>query len=129
MYSPFPKSGARTRGRSTGSRDEPSIELNKFGYNPALERRLAYKYLPVASKGGEQMWINVNYLIADPDFETAYRSDVHRIETKQRMAIKEHDEIKRDEEFNHVETTYRRMRQIMLQKKFETLYRERIAAD
>lgn len=30
------------------------------------------------------------------------------------MAIKETDEIKRDEEFVNVETSYRKMRQIML---------------
>ena len=52
-YSAFPKSNARTRGRSTASKEDPSLELNKFGYNPALERRIAYKSLPVASKGGE----------------------------------------------------------------------------
>jgi bacillopeptidase F (M6 metalloprotease family) len=68
-------------------------------------------------------------LIADPDFETAYRSDVQRIETKGKMAIKETDEIKRDEEFVNVETPYKKVRQVMLQKKFETLFRDRAAAE
>lgn len=76
FYSQFPKTGGRARTRSTSSKDEPSLELNKFGYNPSLDRRLSYKYLPVASKANEQQYINVNYIIADPDFETAYRSDV-----------------------------------------------------
>lgn len=75
-YSQYPKSGGRGRGRSTSSKDEPSLEINKFGYNPTLDRRVAYKYLPVASKGNEMQFINVNYIVADPDFETAYRSDV-----------------------------------------------------
>lgn len=111
MYSAFPKSGARQRARTTAGKDEPSVEINKFGYNPALERRLAYKYLPVASKGGEHQYINVNYMLNHPDFETAYRSDVQRIETKGKMAIKDTDDIpKRDEEFNAVETSYRRLR-------------------
>ncbi len=114
FYSQFPKTGGRARTRSTSSKDEPSLELNKFGYNPSLDRRLSYKYLPVASKANEQQYINVNYLIADPDFETAYRSDVQRIETKGKMAIKETDEIKRDEEFINVETPYRKVRQVML---------------
>jgi hypothetical protein len=70
--------------------------------------------LPVASKANDQQYINVNYLIADPDFETAYRSDVQRIETKGKMAIKESDEIKRDEEFVNVETPYKKVRQVML---------------
>lgn len=129
MYSQFPKSGARSRARGTASKDEPSLETNKFGYNPAFERRVVYKNLPVASQGGQYKFINVQYMIANPDFETAYRSDVHRIETKGKMAIKEIDEIKRDEEFNSVETTYRKLRQIMLHKKFETLFRDRVAAD
>lgn len=94
-----------------------------------MERRLAYKYLPAASKGNEFQYINVNYLIAEPDFETAYRSDVQRIETRGKMAIKDSDEIKRDEEFNAVEASYRRVRQVMLQKKFETLHRDHTQAD
>lgn len=76
FYSQFPKSGGRGRARSSASKDEPNLELNKFGYNPSLDRRLSYKYLPVASKSNEHQFINVNYIIADPDFETAYRSDV-----------------------------------------------------
>jgi adenylate/nucleoside-diphosphate kinase len=27
--------------------------LNKFGYNPSLDRRLSYKFLPVASKAND----------------------------------------------------------------------------
>ncbi len=76
LYTGFPKSGVRSRGRSTASKDEPNLELNKFGFNPSLERRIAYKSLPAASKGGEHQFINVNYILANPDFETAYRSDV-----------------------------------------------------
>jgi hypothetical protein len=74
LYSQFPKTGQRGKRQST--KDEPQVEINKFGYNPALERRLAYKFLPAASKNNELQYINVNYLIAEPDFETAYRSDV-----------------------------------------------------
>jgi hypothetical protein len=129
LFSPFPKSGGRSRGRATASKDEPSLEINKFGYNPSLERRLAYKFLPVASKNGEHHFINVNYILDLPDFETAYRSDVNRIETKNKMSIKDVDEIRREEEFNNVETSYKQMRKIMLQKKFETFLRDRIAAD
>ena len=45
------------------------------------------------------------------------------------MAIKETDEINRDEEFVNVETPYKKVRQVMLQKKFETLFRDRAAAE
>lgn len=129
LYSQFPKSGGRARSRATSSKEEPSLEINKFGYNPSLERRLSYKYLQVASKGNEAQFVNVHYLIADPDYETAYRSDVQRIETKGKMAIKESDEVRHEEEFCNVETSYRKLRQLMLQKKFETLFRERASAE
>lgn len=31
------------------SSEEPNIEMNKFMYNPALERRIVYKQLPIVS--------------------------------------------------------------------------------
>lgn len=68
-------------------------------------------------------------MIVEPTFETAYRCDVQRIETKGKMAIKESDEIKREEEFNNVETSYKKLRQVMLFKKFETIFHERSNAD
>ena len=68
-------------------------------------------------------------MITDPDFETAYRCDVSRIETKGKMAVKDIDDVRRVEEFSHVETSYRKLRLIMLQKKYESLYRDRAGAD
>ena len=53
LYSQYPKSGARSRSRATAGKEDPSLEMNKFAYNPSLERRVQYKLLPVASKGGE----------------------------------------------------------------------------
>jgi len=34
-------------------------------------------------------------MITDPDFETAYRCDVSRIETKGKMAVKDIDDVRR----------------------------------
>lgn len=61
----------------------PLVRKSVFGYNPVIERRLNYRMTQIEDKkGGKQsMWVNVNYLIVDPVFETAYRSDVHRVET------------------------------------------------
>lgn len=39
MFSAFPKPGAKSRSRSIMT-NEPITEVNKFGYNPALERRI-----------------------------------------------------------------------------------------
>jgi len=58
-------------------------------YNPALERRLLYKSM--MCEMGEQAkayCINVNYLINDPVYQTAFRSDVNRIESSNMMSIK-----------------------------------------
>ena len=128
MYSQYPKPGQRSKSRTALNNSEPQIEINKFGYNPALDRRIAFKYLPVVDQSNTQ-YINVNYMIVEPNFETAYRCDVQRIETKDKMAIKNSDEIKREEEFVNVETSYKKMRQIMLFKKFESIFHERSNAD
>lgn len=48
--------------------------------------------------------------------------DINKIETKGKLCLKESDELKKDEEFNHVETNYKKLRQIMLFKKFESIY-------
>jgi len=43
--------------------------------------------------------------------------------------LKENDDIKKEEEFNCVETSYKKLRQIMLYKKFESIYIDRSNAD
>jgi hypothetical protein len=45
------------------------------------------------------------------------------------MSLKQSDETKKDEEFVNVETSYKRLRQIMLNKKFESIFAERCNAD
>lgn len=60
------------------------------------------------------MFVNVNYLAFDPVFETAYRCDVKRIETSEKMAIKPDESFLRDEEFCNVTTTFTIAKQIML---------------
>jgi hypothetical protein len=64
-----------------------------------------------------------------PKLQNYYRQDINKIETKDKLCLKAQEDIKRDEEFNHVETGYKRLRQIMLFKKFESIYNERASAD
>lgn len=68
-------------------------------------------------------------MIDHKDCEKFYRQDINKIETKGKLCIKENEEIRKEEEFNHVETSYKKLRQIMLFKKFESLYSDRAAAD
>lgn len=65
------------------------------------------------------MFINVNYLVEDPVFITAYRCDVSRVETKDKMCVKPAEDFFKEEEFNPIETTLKLAKQIMLNKKFE----------
>lgn len=74
--------------KATGPND-PATQINETGYNCGLERRLDYQQA-VCEIGDErvQKQINVNYLLDDPVFSTVFRSDVTRIETKEKMAVK-----------------------------------------
>ena len=68
-------------------------------------------------------------MLEDTTNEMYYRMDINKIETKGKLCIKDNEEVKKDEEFNHVETSYKRLRQIMLFKKFEAIFTDRAAAD
>lgn len=68
-------------------------------------------------------------MIQHTDYETAFRCDVEKYEKANKMNIKKNEEFKRDEEFMAVETSFKKMRQIMLQKKFETIYTDNLNGD
>jgi hypothetical protein len=114
---------------------EPITEVNKFGYNPAMERRITYKQLPIFSKQSgdtksqNKEHVNINYLLNHPDFETSYRCDVEKYENSKKLNIKRNDEFKRDEHFTAVECSYKKIRSIMLQKKFESIFTDNLNAD
>lgn len=93
MHSIYPKPGARTKARSTLLSNEPLTEVNKFGYNPSLERRILYKLVPNYKNQNEQHYVNVQYILLRADNEAAFRSDVNKIETKQHMSLKVSDEV------------------------------------
>jgi hypothetical protein len=110
----------RAAGTSTKQSDANSF-FNEVGYNPSLERRLNYKTIEHEVNGVmKRMCLNVNYLLADPVFETAYRSDVRRVETTANFAIKPpgDGEVPQKHEFVNVTTSFRETIQIMLTMKF-----------
>jgi hypothetical protein len=53
------------------------------------------------------MWVNVNYLIVDPIYDTAFRADVRRVETHAKMVVAPNEEFTRDEDFNNVTTSFK----------------------
>ena len=78
----------QTSGKILSSND-PITQVNEFGYNPALERRLNYKQIMCEmGEGVKSYCLNVNYLLDDPVYATAFRSDVNRIESSNKMSIK-----------------------------------------
>ena len=92
-----------------------------------MERRVNFKL--TVDLNANKTFVNVNYLVVDPVFETAYRCDVKRIETSDKMAIKPEDEFKRDEEFCNVTTSFALSKQIMLSRKFETFFTIKLQGD
>mmetsp|Transcript_9737 Transcript_9737/g.9476 ORF Transcript_9737/g.9476 Transcript_9737/m.9476 type:complete len:279 (-) Transcript_9737:2744-3580(-) len=132
MHQTYPRPGSKSRTRSIHT-GEPLSEMNKFGYNPALERRLMMKMYPVSKEANlwpnGQKYYNIYYLVRDPYLETLYRCDVQRVETKGKMAVKESQEVRKDEEFVNVETSFKKVREIMLNKKFGNFFSDRCSAD
>jgi hypothetical protein len=59
-------------------------------------------------------------------YDTAFRSDVQRVETNNKLANKVTDEFLREEEFCNVTTPFRDVIQVMLVKKFETFFTNRL---
>lgn len=84
--------------------------------------------LPGQSQATKQ-FLNINYLIEDPVYDTAYRCDVTKIETTNKMAIKPSEEFVREEEFCNVVTSFKDSIQIMLQKKYETFFTIKLQGD
>ena len=73
--------------------------------------------------------INVNYLINDPVYQTAFRSDVNRIETSNKMSIKppQEGESPQSHEFCNVTTSFQKTMQIMMSFKFQTYWTNKIS--
>ena len=112
-----------------GSHD-PTTSINETMYNPALERRLAYKTMPCEmGEAVKTMIVNINYLIVDPMYETAYRSDVTRIETAGKMNLKPNPEgeIEQPAEFCNVITPFQKTVQIMLSQKFQYFWTAKVS--
>jgi hypothetical protein len=120
------KSTASNR-RAKVNLDLPVSIKTQFGYNPTLERRINYKL--TLDMSANKSFVNINYLVDDPVFETAYRCDVKRIETSNKMAIKPEDEFKREEEFCNVTTSFALAKQIMLSRKFESFFTIKLQGD
>jgi hypothetical protein len=68
----YPKPGAKSKNRSQLTNGDPITEINKFGYNPSLERRICYRPSPLDN--GD--YRNIYYLVYSKEANTIYRSDV-----------------------------------------------------
>lgn len=112
-----------------GSHD-PSTSINETMYNPALERRLAYKTMTCEMGDHvKTITLNINYLLVNPVFETAFRSDVTRLETSSKMNLKPNPEgdIEQPSEFCNVTTNFQKTMQIMLSQKFQYFWTAKVS--
>ena len=106
--------------KNFGSNDVVT-QFNEVGFNPALERRLLYKNVSCqTSEGIKWKCLNINYLLADPEYETAFRADVNRVETSNRMSVPPtaEGEVIQSHEFVNVTTSMKDTLKIMLSMKF-----------
>lgn len=85
--------------------------------------------MPIFSKKGKPEYININFMYQHQDYEAAYRCDVEKTENSNKLAIKPSEEVHNDYDFVPFETSYKMMRQIMLAKKFETIYTDILQGD
>ena len=95
LWMEHPKPNLRsgqTKSRAPVGGPDPSTEINKFGHNPALQRRIRYKSVPLFSQDKNPKHVNINYLYQHPDYESAYRCDVERVENSNKFAIKPNEE-------------------------------------
>jgi hypothetical protein len=122
----FPKRTAKglAKARPSLSSNEPATEINSVGYNPSLQRRLLFKQVPMFSKKGKMEFINIYYIYDHPDFSAAYRCDHEKYEEAGKLLVAPNETTTSKEEFTPCETSYKMVRQIMLWKKFETMYTE-----
>lgn len=85
--------------------------------------------MPIFSKKGKPEYINIHFMYQHQDYEAAYRCDVEKTENSNKLAIKPSEEVYNDYDFVPCETSYKMMRQIMLAKKFETIYTDILQGD
>ena len=108
---------------------EPITEMSKATENPALERRVHYRLVPlIHTKAKEQRYMNINYIYKTSDYQAARRCDIYKVETKEKLALKPPEEFISDEGFLN-DTPYKEVRKIMLTKKFEGIFQERMNLD
>jgi hypothetical protein len=133
MHCPWPTADCKTvRRNHTSYMADPVTDINPKGFNPAMERRLHYKLLHLQSGGKAckgQAFININYLLDHPTFETAYRCDVQNVETKNKLSLKPSEDDPPQDQFCHIETSYKKLRAVMLYSKFDPFFQQRIKTD
>lgn len=99
------KSGAKSKPSLSSA--EPATELNSTGYNPALQRRVLFKQVPIFSKKGRPEYVNITYTYAHSDYEAAYRCDHEKFEEAGKLLTQPNETTTSKEEFVPCETTYK----------------------
>jgi hypothetical protein len=66
------------------------------------------------------------YIVDHIDIQYAFKSKISKIENKRFLVLKEEEGVRREEDFIPAETNYRKMLMLMLNKKFEAIFINRV---
>ena len=73
-------------------------------------------------------FVNIWYGYDHPDFKAAFRCDYEKYEESGKLAIEKREDKMNPEEFIPCEMSYKQMRELMLKKKFETIFNDKAMA-
>lgn len=72
------------------------------------------------------LWMNQMYMVDHIDIQYAFKSKIGKIENKRFLVLKEEEGVRREEDFIPAETNYRKVLMLMLNKKFEAIFINRV---
>jgi hypothetical protein len=93
-----------------------------------LDRKILWEKNSLPKKK-TQLFINQNYIVDHSEIKIALNSKIKKIKNKDHLVITNDEGVKREEDFIPAETTYKKMLELMLNKKFESFYTARAKAD
>ena len=103
-------------------------ELSGVNFNPVLNRRVIWELKNLLSRK-KTMFVNSNYIFPHDEIVQALRANVQKVENRDFLVVKEEERLGKEEDFLNDGTSYKLMKAIMLNKKFESIYKMRVKSD
>ena len=125
LYPEYPNINMRATQLPSGNDKRVQSEMSKVGYNPCLDRRIHWELFYIPNKEMD-LWMNQMYIVDHIDIKYAFKTKINKIENKDHLVMREEEGIRREEDFIPADTHYKTMLEFMLNKKFESLYVNRL---